>query len=791
MSEEEKKSSSPKEKLLATARDRYKRGVEHDDANRKAALEAIRFRNGSQWDDKIKNAREQDPEGARPCLVVDKTGQYLRQVVNDEKQNRPSIKVRPVDDKGDPEVAKILQGIIRHIEDISGADLAYDTAYEQSVDGGYGYFRLLTEYCDAKSFDQDILIKRIRNRFQVVLDDARQEPDGSDSQWGFIIEKMPREEYEKQHPDNDPCNFEGASDVYSDWIEEKYVLVAEYFHFETKEATLCLYRLPDGSLEPIIKGEPLPPGVQERDKVKERKTRLKKLKWDKISAKDVLESRELPGDLIPIIEVIGEEIDEEGKSHKNGLLKRAMEPQRMHNYAASSFVENVALAPKAPWVAAAGQVEGYEHDWRTANRRNLALLTYKPVVMEGDVPVPPPQRAQPPGIPIGWQQALQNTEHDISSSMGMYAETVLGTGDANSGKQEALQQKRGDTATFHFMDNLARSVRYAGKIALAWLPTYYDTARVARIMGEDGTPQMVRLDPNQPEAVKEVDFNGKMEKVYNINVGKYDVTVQTGPGFMTKRQEAVEFLSQIATAAKDPATSQVITYLAVKNNDWEGADEATAMLKKLLPPGVAPAEDGEEEVPMVPTPQGPIPLPQASEMIAGLMQQVEQMGEGLKKAGDLDQIERQVKDEAVKVDAGVASLDAKRAEIAAAERESSLRAQAEQLKLQAERDDIEAAKREFALQQQLAQASMRADQLEGQVVAGQPQGEGEDGAAPARQVVVVGSQAAGPFEMLAQALMQQSERLERVAIAAAAPRQTDLVMGPDGMPVASVSRTIQ
>lgn len=645
-----------KDKLLATALERYKRGVEVEDANRKAALEAVKFRNGEQWDSAIKKAREEDPEGARPCLVVDKTNQFLRQVVNDEKQNRPSIKVRPVDDKGDPEVAEILQGLVRHIEDISGADLAYDTAYEHAADGGFGYFRILTEFSDSKSFDQDIKIKRIRNRFQVVLDDARQEPDGSDAQWGFVVEKMLRDDYKASYPGKDPCDWDAAVDAYKGWIEEDYVLVAEYFHFDKVEKTLCLWQ--SGRI--TLKDEKLDENEYIGDSiVKERKTMLKKLQWDKIVAKDVLESRELPGEHIPIIEVIGEELDIEGKSIKNGLLKRAMEPQRIHNYAASSFVESVALAPRAQWVAAEGQIEGYEELYKTANRRNISVLPYKAIVAEGQIPVPPPQRAQPAGISVGWQQTLQNSEHDISSSMGMYAETVLGTGDAQSGKQEALQQRRGDTATFHFMDNLARSVRYAGKIILDWLPTYYDTARVARIMGEDGTAKMVRLDPTQDVAVREVDFNGKMEKVYNINVGKYDVTVQTGPGFMTRRQEAAQFLTDITQSAKDPATAQVLTYLAVKNNDWAGAEEAEKMLKKLLPPGIAEPEEGEEEVPMVMTPQGPIPAPAAGQMIGQLMQQIQEMDAALKKAGDLTKIEQQVSSQASAVDTKAADLKAR------------------------------------------------------------------------------------------------------------------------------------
>lgn len=686
MAEENKKTGTAEEKLLATARDRYNRGIEADEANRKDALEAIRFRNLEQWDADVKKARETDPEGARPCPVVDKTGQFLRQVVNDEKQNRPSIKIRPVDDKGDEEVADVLQGLVRHIEDISGADLAYDTAYEQAVDGGYGYFRILTEYCDSRSMDQEIKIKRIRNRFQVVLDDARQEPDGSDAKWGFIVDKMHRDEFKATFPKADPCDFD-ANGTYGDWVEKDYVLIAEYFHFEDKDATLKQWA--SGAVTVDDEPSPNPDFIGEKV-IKTRKTKLKQLKWKKISAKEVLEERDIPGEYIPIVEVIGEEIDEEGKSHKNGLLKRAMEPQRIHNFASANFIENVGLAPRAQWVAAEGQIEGYEHLYKTANRRNISVLPYKPIVADGNVPVPPPQRAQPAGIAVGWQAVLQNSEHDISSSMGMYAETTLGVGDANSGKQEALQQKRGDTATFHFMDNLARSVRYAGKIILGWIPTYYDTERVARIIGEDGKPQMVKLNPNQPEAVVEQPnpVTGAIEKIFNLNVGKYDVTVQTGPGFMTKRQEAAEFLTNAVQAAKDPVTANILTYLAIKNTDWSGAEEAETMLKKTLPPGIVESEDGQEPPPMVQTPQGPLPIDQAGQLIGQLMQQVQQGEEAMKKAGDLKDMEHQVASAASDVSAKEASLQAREEALQLREQLAHKTLEAEQAKDEAGRTKI-------------------------------------------------------------------------------------------------------
>lgn len=686
--------------LLETARKRYKRAIDAEDENRKHALEAIKFRNLEQWDPAIKRARETDPEGARPCIVLDKTNQYLRQVCNEQRQNRPSIKVRPVDDKGDIKVAEIYQGLIRNIEDQSSADIAYDTAYEHAADGGFGYIRIISEYCDEKSFDQDLRIKRVRNRFQVVMDPDRQEPDGSDAKWAFVVEKMHKDDYEAQYGNDYPINWDDDSKIFADWVEKEHCLIAEYFRVEEEQKKLVMWADGSTTLEgemPKVAG--LAPMLRNGKPV-ERTTTVRKIKWSKINGKDELESRDLPGKWIPIVEVIGNELDIEGKSVKSGLLKGAMEPQRIHNYAGASFVENVALAPKAPWVAAEGQLEGHENDWRTANRRNLAVLQYKPLLLDGTVPVPAPQRASPPGIPVGWQATLQNTEHDIQASMGMYNAALGADSNEKSGIALQRKQREADTATFHYQDNHARSIRHVGRILVDLIPHYYDTARQARILGEDGTPDMVMLNPNQDKALVE----GPEGAFYNLNVGKYDVTVSTGPSFTTKRQEAAEFMSNVAAAAKDPATVQIATYLAVKNSDMAGAEEGTKMLKKLLPPGIV-EEDGEE-VPVVNTPQGPLPLPQAEQLIGQLMQSVAQAEEALKKAGDLQQIEQGVKDEAAKVDKAKVELKAMKDAVDAAQRELALSRQLAEKEL--ENRELRASS---ALQNQAHQVQREGEQV--------------------------------------------------------------------------------
>lgn len=585
-----KKDEAKKDGFLSEARKRFARCVEAEEKNREQALKAIKFRNLEQWPDDIKRARESDPEGARPCLVVDKLNQYINQVKNDQRQNRPAIKVRPVDDKGDKEVADIIQGIVRHIEDTSKADLAYDTAYEHAVDGGFGYWRVITEWCDENSFEQDIKIKRIRNRFSVHLDPEHQEPDGSDARYGFVTEWMDRDDFKAAYPNADPCDWESDGKDLKDWVEKDKVRIAEYFYLEPAKTKLVM--LEDGTtLTEVELKELVAQGLQPAV-VKTRETTIHTVKWCKISGKERLEERDWPGKFIPIVEVVGNEIDIEGERHLSGMIRGAMDAQRIHNYASSSFVENVALAPKSPFTAAAGQIENFEDEWKSANRRNLSVLRYDPVTVDGH-PVPPPVRQPMPGISPGWQQVMANTEHDIQASLGMYSASLGEPSNEKSGKAILARQREGDVANFHYIDNLARSIRHTGRILVDLIPKIYDTARVARILGEDGTPDMAMLNPEQDKPV----VQQGLKKVYNLNLGKYDVSVSVGPSYTTKRQEAAESMVELVRA--QPELMTLVGDLMIRNMDWPGADQIADRLKTMLPPQIQQLESKNTDDPKV------------------------------------------------------------------------------------------------------------------------------------------------------------------------------------------------
>lgn len=597
--------------IVKEAYERFRLAMDYEADNHKRAEEAILFRDLEQWPEALKQSRENDPDGARPCLVVDKINQYINQVKNDQRQNRPQVKVGATDMEGSEEVAEVYDGIIRHIQECSRANIAYDTAHDNVLDGGFGYFRIVTEYINEDGFEQEPRIKRIRNRFAVLLDPARQEPDGSDAKWGFVFESLSTEEFKAQYPGKKVCSFEEFGGIAEGWVGDDYIIVAEYFKIECEYKTIT------------VGG-------------RSRKVEKKKVKWYKLNAAEVLDERDWPGKWIPIIEVIGNEIDYKGKRRVSGLVRGAMDSMRMFNYSASAFVELVALQPRAPWVAYEGQIENREHEWRAANRQNIAVLQAKPVLDVSNQVLPLPQRQPMPGIPAGWQQAMQNFEHDVQASMGMYGSNLGEQTSATSGRQELALQKRGDTATFHYADNLMYSIQHCGRVLIDLIRNLSDTERTYRSLNEDGSSEYVRINPEQKEAVTEIrGKDGKLLKYYNLAVGHYDVISKVGPAYTTRRQESSEWMMQMVTAK--PELMQIVGDIMFRNSDAPGSDEIADRLKKMLPPQLQDQPDMDnlpEEV------KGAISQAQA---------QIEQEKQMMAQAAQqLTELEKTARDESVK-----------------------------------------------------------------------------------------------------------------------------------------------
>jgi hypothetical protein len=625
------KQKSSESNVLATARSRLDMAIAALSESREDEIDDLKFYAGSpdnhwQWPADVlatRGAVQGQTINARPCLTINKLPQHVRQVTNDQRQNRPSGKVIPADDHADVEVAEIFNGMVRHIEYISDADVAYDTACENQVSYGEGYIRILTEYCDENTFDQDIKIGRVRNSFSVYMDPTIQDPTGADAKWCFVTEDIARADYERMYPDSAPITTLqtlGVGDQnLSQWLTEDTIRVADYYYLDYDRATLNLYPgnvtafegTPEDKQLKAIYGKPK--RSRESDRVK--------IKYCKINGYEILEERDWAGKYIPVVRIVGNEFEVDGRLYVSGLVRNAKDAQRMYNYWVSQEAEMLALAPKAPFIGYGGQFEGYENQWKTANTNNWPYLEVNPDVTDGaGSMLPLPQRAQPPMASSGLLQAKSGASEDIKSTTGQYNASLGMGSNERSGKAILARQREGDVGTYHYGDNLARGVRHIVRQLVDLIPKIYDTQRVARIIGMDGETKMVKIDPSQQEPVKKIMQDDiVIDKIYNPNVGKYDVVVATGPGYATKRQEALEAMAQLLQG--NPSLWAVAGDLFVKNMDWPGAQEMAKRFAKTIDPKLM--EDGDK----------PPELQAAEQQIQAMGQELDQLHQMLQNVG--------------------------------------------------------------------------------------------------------------------------------------------------------------
>lgn len=596
--------------ILAEVQDRLELCVSNENDNRTDAVADLRFAAGDQWPDEAKRLRQLEK---RPCLTINKLAAFLHQVGNDLRQNRPSIKVHPVDDDADIETAGVIQGLIRHIEYSSNADVAYDTAAISAATMGWGYFRILTGYVSDDSFDQEIRFSRIRNPLTVYFDPASVEPDGSDALYAIITDEMSRDEFARQYPNASATSsmHTGTGDSSRNWISDGMVRVAEYYRVEHEAATLIMLSTGEtGWKDQLIE---LPDGVTI---AKERESSRRTVRWYKVTGAEVLERADIPCNWIPVFPVHGDEIDIEGKVIRSGLVRHAKDPAQMYNFWMTSATEEVSLRPKTPYIGAEGQFEGHKREWDQATTRSFSRLEYKPTTVAGQL-VPPPSRHPMADVPVGVLQMAMHASDDIKACTGIFDASLGARGNETSGKAITARQREGDTANFHYADNLTRTIRHAGRCILWMIPRVYDTDRVVRILGQDENVSHVPI--NRPLPQPNVDpKTGAIKTVINdLTVGKYDVTVTAGPSYSTLRQEAADAMIQFGQSW--PKLMELAGDKVVKAMDWPGADEIAERIERAIPPEIKGNEDGEQHGEQ----QLPPELQQQLQQMQGYIQQLE------------------------------------------------------------------------------------------------------------------------------------------------------------------------
>ena len=602
--------------LLCTARRRARDGATYWKDNWEAAEDDLKFLSGEQWPSQVRTERELEQ---RPCLVNNVLPTFVDQVLGDQRQNRPAIKVSATDvvrvpdsetgedttlrisnttGKTDYELAEVLTGLIKNIEYNCDAETSYDIAFQSAVESGMGFLRVRSDYLADDSFEQDLIIDHIENQFAVTMDPSAKERDRSDMNWCLIDDTMEKEAFKEIYPDAhaDPVNSDAVDDMGS-WYSDNAVKISEYFTREpcVKEVAL----LSDGrsvymdELEPVV-DELLQQGISI---VRTRKVKTFKVFWRKITGLDVLEGPvELPCSTIPVVPVWGKALVIKKKVIFRSIIRHSKDAQRMANYWDSAATEAVALAPKAPFIGSEGHTEGYEHQWETANTVNRSVLTYVPQY-QGD---PGPRREQPAAVPAAEITLGMNSSDKIKATLGMYDASLGAMGNETSGRAIVARQRQGDRGSFAFIDNLTKAIRRVGKILVEMIPKVYDTERVVRLKFPDETEDFVMLN----EQIYDED-SGEWVTINDLSVAKYDVVVTTGPAYSTQRQEAAESLIQFTQAV--PASAAVIADLIAQNMDFPGADVMAERLKKIVPPNVLSSEEREKLAEDMPEQDQPTP----------------------------------------------------------------------------------------------------------------------------------------------------------------------------------------
>lgn len=563
--------------IILEARKSFERHRDWWDHNQKCAEDDLRFaRLEEQWPENIKRQRELEN---RPCEVFNKMTAFIRQVVNDARQNKPAIKVHPQDSVADPEVAEIFNGLIRNIETVSDADVAYDTAIDQAVTTGFGFWKINTTFTSDDTFEQDIVVERIANQFTVYPDPDSQEADSSDWNSAWIVSSFRHADFERDYPKAEKVDwdfdFKGCPDGLG--ADDQSVVVAEWWTRErvTKE----IVALSDGTVTTV---EDVEARADELEALgitvvgQSREVPSWKVRQRILTGAEVLEDNEWAGKYIPIVPVYGDEIiDRDGRRHYRSLIRSAKGAQRVFNYMRNTVTEMLGLQPKIPYIGEEGAFDA-DPNWARSNSESIPYLEYAKGTQM------PQRQPLPQSYTAAYNEALAAND-DMKAIVGIYDASLGAKGNETSGKAILARQREGDVSTFHFIDNLSRAIRHSGRIKMDLIPKVYSSERIIRVLGEDNMVGTAQIAQTGQPVVEQVDERTQaIMKVYDLTVGKYDLTVSAGPNYTTRREEIRETMTQLAAQGSDEIGAVLAPYIA-KLLDLPFAEEIAQKLEALAP----------------------------------------------------------------------------------------------------------------------------------------------------------------------------------------------------------------
>ena len=614
------KTLSKDAELVATVRDRFNVMEQADRDNMRAGQADMKFINipGAQWDQNQKHER-----GNRPCYEFNKLRINAKRIINHIRTNPPQGKVKGVEGT-DKKQAEYREGLIRNIWNMSNGDSIVSSAAEFQVGAGKGSWRITTDYADDGVFDQDIKVEPILNPFCLFNDPAAKDMLKRDAHDWILTEKIPKHVYEDKYPDKEVVSFEDHEfDDDEDWQDEDTVRIAEYWYKEptTKE----IWQLEDGAVIDAEEDEALIIEQTTPERIKKRRTvKTHKIMWVIVSGDAILEGpEEWAGSMHPFVNVYGESMVIDGKLHWFGIGRFAQDAQRSYNVSRTAITETIMSAPLSfDWVTTT-QAEGNTNKWAEAHKKNFPFKIYNPDPLSPG----PPMRGPGPDVPVALIQESQIASQEIDDVTGIFGDDRGQESASQSGRAIYARQEQGQVVTYNYPDNIAKAIAYTWELLLDLIPNVYDTERELRIIGQDGEEDYLTIN----QFVDNPEDPGNPIKINDMSVGRYDVTISTGPSFSTKRQEFVETFSQIF--GNDPQIYAMYGDLIFKAMDLPYSDEMAERAKMLLPPEIQKSLNEEQEMP----PEVQIMIQQAEQGMARVeeamaLAQQEAQAVGLEKA---------------------------------------------------------------------------------------------------------------------------------------------------------------
>lgn len=603
--------SMQNDELIQLAREIYEAGFNKDRENQDEAYKDLKMLAGEDhWDTKA--ATDREAEG-RPALVVNQMPQFVRQVTGDMRQMRPGIKVVPItDDASEDIAAKVLPGMIRYVETRSEASGIYFQAADQQVAAGIGHFMVTHEYSGARTFNQELRIAPVPDGIAVVWDADSVLLTREDANDCFVPYDISRRTFEATYPGKSAEPLTSSAECFSSWFSDDHVRVAIWFHRVKEMKRLAAY--PDGRIDDVTdddEGEQLAVSLGAEIKEREGFCVYRYL----ISANDILEGPDgdsdeekkkfkVPGPNIPVVPMIGEEVIIGRRTVRRGVLRVLRDVQRIFNYAISTQTEVIALQPKAPFIGTRRQFEKYIDQWETANSKNWPFLEY-----EHEAGVPPPQRAQPAVSSTGLDDLMIKTTEAMYSTTGIYPSALGKQSNETSGRAIMARQREGDTGTYVYLDNFARALRRCGQICVDMMPDVYDTQRTIMIVGEDG--KIDKMQINQAGLGDDAEAHIALN---DVTKGAYLVTIEMGPSYATKREEAREGMLELIRTL-GPQGAMLFLDLLIKAMDWPLADQIAKRAEANLPHEVRVREAQEAGREPPPPPQPPPLTPEQQQVM--------------------------------------------------------------------------------------------------------------------------------------------------------------------------------